>query len=55
MYEHDKSPVELQDQLEQLKWTRDTTSKEASPWELGLSENGHLLACRLSKATTYQP
>ncbi|KAL9537541.1 hypothetical protein MBANPS3_011687 [Mucor bainieri] len=52
MYEHDKSPVKLQDELQQLKWTRDTTS-EGSSWELGLSEHGYLLACRLSKATSY--
>ncbi|GAN04767.1 conserved hypothetical protein [Mucor ambiguus] len=52
MYEHDKSPVDLQGELQQLKWTHDATSKDSN-WELGLSENGHLLACRLSQATPY--
>ncbi|KAK4509202.1 Ubiquitin conjugation factor E4 [Mucor velutinosus] len=54
MYEQDKSPIELQVELQQLKWTRDTTSEDSN-WELGLSESGHLLACRLSNATTFQP
>ncbi|KAG1121760.1 hypothetical protein G6F42_012115 [Rhizopus arrhizus] len=54
MYEQNERPAELQDMLQELKWSRGTTSKDSS-WELARSDNGHLLACRFSNATTYQP
>lgn len=52
VYEHDKSAgrLELEDMLQDLNWTRDETA-ENSNWELGLSKNGHLIACKLSNSS----
>ncbi|CEP14772.1 hypothetical protein [Parasitella parasitica] len=52
MYEQDenRNMPDLQEMLQSLRWKRDEIAEDLI-WELGISTNGHLLACKLTDSS----